>query len=228
MRLVISRSWLALWLSFALLLENVLAAETSLLKGKVTDYEGKPVEDAVIFIYQSANTRRQPDFISPKSDKDGRYSIALPPGRYRATARVMKDQKIGPVPLGGKHSGQPEEIDITTDNDSEKDFVVADIKEVAGMSKRTKEEVLRISGRIVDSDGNPVKMAYAIANKNDIFSEVPDYLSGWTDETGRYTLYLPRGKYYIGFATTFPPEKSRLTFKEMIIEGDKSDIDIFQ
>jgi protocatechuate 3,4-dioxygenase beta subunit len=44
---------------------EAMAVETSLLKGKVTDFEGKPVEDAVIFIYQSANTRRQPDFVSP-------------------------------------------------------------------------------------------------------------------------------------------------------------------
>jgi hypothetical protein len=203
-----------------------MAVETSLLKGKVTDFEGRPVEGAVIFIYQSANTRRQPDFASPKSDKEGRFSITLSPGRYWALARVKKDEEMGPVLSGGKHSGEPAEIDMTGMGDFEKDFVVADIREVARMSARTRQDVVRIAGRILESDGRPARMAYAIANSSDNLSEVPDYLSGWTDETGYYALYLPRGKYHIGAAASFPPGKGNLPFKEMIIECDKKDLDI--
>lgn len=229
MRLVISRSWLVFSLIFVFSLSchgEAMAVETSLLKGKVTDFEGKPVEDAVIFIYQNTNTRRQPDFVSPKSDKEGRFSIALSPGRYWAVARVKKNEEMGPVLSGGKHSGEPAEINMTGMGDFKKDFIVADIREVARMTARARQEVVRIAGRILGSDGKPVRMAYAIANKSDNLSEVPDYLSGWTDETGYYALYLPRGKYHIGAAATFPPGKGHLTFREMIIEGDKQDLDI--
>ena len=230
MRLGISRNWLVFSLIFAFSLFchwEAIAVETALLKGKVTDFEGKPVEDAVIFIYQSPNTRRQPDFVSPKSDKEGRFSISLPQGRYWAVARVKKGEETGPVLSGGKHSGEPAEIDMAGTGDFEKDFVVADIREVARMSARTRQEVVRISGRIVDSNGSPVKMAYALANRSDSFSGIPDYLSGWTDETGHYTLYLPRGKYYVGSSTTYPPEKdSHISYKEINIEGDTSDVDV--
>jgi hypothetical protein len=118
---------------------------------------------------------------------------------------VKKNEEMGPVPSGGKHSGEPAEIEMTGTGDFEKDFVVADIREVARMSARTRQEVVRIAGRILESGGKPVRMAYALANSSDNLSEVPDYLSGWTDETGHYALYLPRGKYHIGVAATFPP-----------------------
>lgn len=229
MRLVISLSWLVFSLIFAFQFScngEAMAVKTSLLKGKVTDFEGRPVGDAVIFIYQSTNTRRQPDFVSPKSDKEGRFIIALPPGRYWAVARVKKDEEMGPVLSGGKHSGEPAEIDMTGMGDFEKDFVVADIREVARMSARTRQDAVRIAGRILESNGKPVRMAYAVANRSDNLSAVPDYLSGWTDETGYYALYLPRGKYYIGAAATFPPGEGNLPFREMIIEGDKKDLDI--
>ena len=225
----ISLSWLVISLSFAFLLYcagDTWAAETSLLKGKVTDIEGKPVKDAVIFVYDSANTRRSPNFISPKSDAEGRFNITLPPGKYWAVARVKKDEDIGPILLGGKHSGEPAEIEIVPDKNIEQDFVVADIREIARAGKKTGEEVVRIAGRILDSDGKPVRMAYALANRSDNLSEVPDYLSGWTDETGYYALYLPRGKYYLGFSTTFPPDKKYRPVREMIIESEKSNVDI--
>jgi hypothetical protein len=229
MRLVISRKWLV----FSLILVFSLScwreagtAEPALLKGKVTDFEGKPVEDAVIFIYQGSNIRRQPDFVSPKSDKDGRFSISLPPGRYWAVARVRKGEETGPVLSGGKHSGEPAEIDMTGIGDLEKDFVVADIREVARMGAKKRQEVVRITGRIVESTGRPVKMAYALANRNVSFG-IPDYLSAWTDETGYYTLYLPRGKYYMGSSSTYPPDKnSHISYKEMTIEGDTTNVDI--
>lgn len=229
MKLVISprRLVFSLILAFSVTCQwEAVAAETSLLKGRVTDLEGKPVENAVIFIYQSTNTRRQPDFVSPKSDKEGRFGIALPQGRYWAVARVKKDEEVGPVLLGGKHSGEPAEIEMTGAGDVEKDFVVADIREIARMGANTRQEAVRIAGRILDGDGKPLRMAYALANKSDNFSEVPDYLSGWTDETGHYALYLPPGRYHIGAATSFPLGKGNLCFKEMIIEGDKKDLDI--
>ncbi len=229
MRLVISHAWLVFSLILAFSFSSqgyAMAAENFLLKGKVTDSEGRPVEDAVVFIYQNENTRRQPDFASPKSDREGRFSIALPTGKYWAVARVKKDDEMGPVLSGGKHSGEPAEIDMTGAGDFEKDFVVADIREAARMSVKPRQDVVRVVGRILDSGGKPVRMAYAIANRADNISDLPDYLSGWTDDSGHYELYLPRGKYRISGATSFPPDKVNLLFKDMLIEGDIKGFDI--
>ncbi|SPP99891.1 exported hypothetical protein [Candidatus Sulfobium mesophilum] len=230
MKLVISPSLLvfSLILVFSISCQGgATAAEPYLLKGKVTDVEGKPVEDAVIFIYQSTNTKKQPDFASPKSDREGRFRIALPPGKYWAVARVRKDEEVGPVPSRGRHSGEPAEIEMRGEGDVEKDFVVADIREIARMGAKTRREaVVMVAGRILDGDGKPVRMAYALAKKGGDLSEVPDYLSGWTDETGYYALYLPRGKYHLGAAASFPSDEGNLSFTEVIIDGDKKDIDI--
>jgi hypothetical protein len=140
---------------------------------------------------------------------------------------VKKDEEMGPVPSRGRHSGEPAEIEMTGVGDVEKDFVVADIREMARMSAKTRQEaVVLIAGRILDGDGKPVRMAYALAKKSDDFSEMPDYLSGWTDETGYYSLYLPPGKYHIGAAALFPPGEGNPPLKEMMIEGDKKNLDI--
>jgi uncharacterized GH25 family protein len=203
-----------------------LAGEPPRLKGKVTDAEGKPVEGAVIFIYDSAVTRRQPDFTSPGSDKDGRFSISLPPGRYWAVARARKDEKGGPLILGGRHSGEPVEIELSLNGDVERDFVVADIREVARMTQKTRKDVIAIRGRVLDSEGKPVRMAYAIADRNAHFSGMPGFFSGWTDMEGNYVLYLPRGKYFIGAAASFPPRWDYSYDKEVLIETDTDSLDM--
>jgi hypothetical protein len=57
-------------------------------------------------------------------------------------------------------------------------------------------------------------------------NQIPDYLSAWTDEEGSYTLYLPRGRYYVGYATTFPPDKKYVIDRAVVVETDKADMDI--
>ncbi len=205
---------------------NALAGESARLSGKVTDVEGKPVEGAVLFIYDSAATRRQPDFVSPGTDKDGRFSISLPPGRYWAVARVRKDEKSGPLISGGRHSGEPMEIEMSMNGDLERDFVVADIRDVARVTQKTRKDVVVIRGRILDNEGKPVRMAYAIADKDEYFSGMPDFFSGWTDTEGSYALYLPRGKYFIGAAVSFPLHQGYSFDREVLIETDKDGLDI--
>jgi hypothetical protein len=225
MNLAISRTLLVFSLIFAPLFFSVesIAEEISVLIGKVTDVEGNPVEGAVIFLYQSSGTRRQPDFASQKTDGEGRVSITLPPGRYWAVARVKEDEEMGPVPAGGKHSGEPAEINLTGPGDIETEFIVADIREIARMSAKTRHEVSRMTGRILDTDGTPVKMAYAFANRVGNSPGIPDYLSTWTDETGYYNISLPPGRYLVGSSVAYPPEKNGI--REVNIESDLSDVD---
>jgi hypothetical protein len=206
---------------------TTIAEEKSIFKGRVLDTEEKPVEGAEIFIYNSPDVRRPTDFMSTKTDKSGLFSVVLPEGKYWAVARLRKGtERYGPLMPGDKHSGEPVEIDLTSNSAIEKDFIVADIREVTRLKKKTREDYIKIKGRILDKNSSPVKMVYAIANKNKVITGMPDYLSAWTDDEGDYTLYIPRGKYYIGYATAFPPDKDYNINREVVFEADKSDMDI--
>ncbi len=204
-----------------------MARETSILKGSVLDIEEKPVEGAEIFIYSSPDVRRPADFMSARTDKEGRFSVGLPIGKYWAVARLRKGtERYGPLMPGDKHSGEPVEIELMPNKEFEKDFVVTDIREAVRNKPKTSVDYIKIKGRILDKNGSPVKMVYAIANKNKVITELPDYLSAWTDDEGYYTLYIPRGKYYIGYATAFLPAKDYNINREVVFESDKIDLDI--
>jgi hypothetical protein len=203
------------------------SGENATLTGLIRDVGGKPVEGAEVFIYSSAEVRRTADFISSPSDTEGRYTISLPAGTYWCVARWRKGgSRFGPLMPGDKHSGDPLEIDVTR-SASRADFTVADLKEAAGLiKKKTREDYVKITGRILDRDGKPAQGVYAIASTTGSISEIPDYLSPWTDEAGTYALYLPRGKYYLGFSDRFPPDSRAAFTREVLLQGDKDDLDI--
>jgi hypothetical protein len=203
------------------------SGEYATLKGLILDVAGKPVEGAEVFIYSSAEVRRTADFISSPSDAEGRYTISLPAGTYWCVARWRKDgSRWGPLMPGDRHSGDPLEIEVTQ-GASRADFTVADLKEAAGLiKKKTREDYIKITGRILDRDGKPAQEVYAIASPTRSVSEIPAYLSPWTDDAGRYTLYLPRGKYYLGFSHSFPAGSRSALTREVLLQEDKDNVDI--
>ena len=203
-----------------------MALETGTLAGKVTDVDGKPVEGSVISVYFDDNSRRKPDYMSLGTDKEGFYSVVLPPGKYWAVARFNSDKRIGPLTPGGKYSGEPVEIEISATSESREDFIVADIKDVARMGTDTAQDMVKLEGRIIDQEGKPVSMAYVFANKKKSKVEFPDYLSAWSDEKGRFFLYLPRGEYYVGASATFPLAHDDLNIKTMILDADQSNMEV--
>lgn len=202
------------------------ALEQGSLTGSVADTAGAPVRGAVISLYfDLENLRRRPDFVSSATDGDGRFMLAVPPGRYWAVARLKKND-IGPLMPGDKHSGDPVEVEIAAGVATTTDFVVMDLKEAMRLKRKEREDALRISGRIIDSDRNPVPDAYVFAKSPESLSALPDYFSAWTDEQGRYTLYLPAGRYALAPAVTFPPEPDASPTAEMTFDADRTDIDI--
>jgi hypothetical protein len=106
------------------------------------------------------------------------------------------------------------------------DFVVADLKEAIRMKRESMERPFKITGRIIDENGTPVRSVYALANRNQELVGIPDYLSAWVDREGRYTLYVPGGKYFIGGAQIFPPGNNYFIYSETTIDADTSDLDI--
>ena len=215
--------------SFAIILlafGTAVAIDTAVLKGNVTDAEEKAVKGVEIFIYNTPDTRRPADFISARTDISGNFSITIPPGKYWAVARLRHGEKYGPLMLGDKHSGEPVEIEVEAGEEFGQDFTVVDIRDAARLIRKTREDHFRLEGKIVDKKGAPLKNVYAIANREKEVSEVPDYLSAWTDEGGRYILYLTAGKYYIGYAAEFPPGESFHIFKELNLEPENTKLDI--
>ncbi|MFZ2198869.1 MAG: carboxypeptidase-like regulatory domain-containing protein [Thermodesulfovibrionales bacterium] len=220
--LVVALTW---WVSNLCPL-TATAAEKVLLKGAVTDNSGKAVEGAKIFLYNGPDVRRPADFISVSTDKDGKFHVVLPVGKFWAVARLKKSEEYGPLMPGDKHSGEPREIEVVPGRELEMDFTVKDLKDAVSLRKGTREGFVQIKGRVLDKNGMPVPMAYAIAHRSEKVEGLPDYLSSWTDADGSYTLFLPPGKYYLGYALTFPPAQDYGPGKAVFIDTDKTDMDI--
>ena len=78
---------LVLWCGLAIDYSPALAEEKPVLKGKVSDREGKAVVGAMVFVYDSPYVKRSADFISAATDTDGLFRMVLPPGRDWLVAR---------------------------------------------------------------------------------------------------------------------------------------------
>jgi hypothetical protein len=208
-----------------MMLSTVVSAQTGVLKAKILGVDGRPQEGVKVFLYTSANVRIPADFISPQSDINGATAVQVPTGKYWSVARVKKDALYGPLMPGDKHSGEPVEIEITENTDSEALFVVADIREI-GQKKRTDNpETVRLWGRVVDTDGKPVAGAYVFAHRSREIEFIPEYLSSWTDESGGYTLFIPSGeKVFVGSAKLFPPPATLPALTEFVPNTYKLDV----
>lgn len=217
---------LLIFSSFFLL--PAFAEQKAVLKGRILDTEGKALKGASVFIYDSSEIKRAVDLVSAQTGEDGFFRLELPLGRYWAIARIKAGGRygLGPLMPGDKFSGEPMEIELAPGEELAVDFVVMDIREFARQKKKLSSDYIRIKGRIIDEKGQPVRMAYALANMQEKSPKIPDYLSAWTDDEGQYTLFLPRGKYYLGYATAFPPDKNYVTDRTVVVEADKADMDI--
>ncbi len=204
------------------------AAGGSGLQGKVIDADGTSVQGARVFAYDNPDIRRPGNYISAPTDQAGAYRLVLVPGRYWIVARMKSEDRYGPLKAGDRHSGEPFEIEIAEGQELSRDFTIFDLKEARKIQTRDRETtVVKVSGRIVDQKGVPVTKAYVIANRTGGRPEIPDYISAWADGQGRYALFVPAGKYYMGAAFAFPPDRSTFFLKNRVTIGaDRPDLDI--
>ncbi|CAG0970743.1 carboxypeptidase-like regulatory domain-containing protein [Geobacter sp.] len=214
--------WAVVWL---LLFGSVPdAAKAALLRGRVADIDGKPVAGAKLFVYDTANVRRPATFISPPSAGDGTVAITVPPGTYWVVARLKKDESYGPLMPGEKHSGEPAVMDLTAEAELAQEFTVADIRDMGRKRQAIAAELVRLTGRVLDSGGKPVANAYVFASAMKEGSQIPDYISAWTGADGSYTLMIPAGqRYYVGGSTRFPSPAWRASTEVMTPVG-KTDV----
>lgn len=211
----------------ALLYSGTAYGADFIIHGVVSDVNGQPVTGAEVSLYRSKNVKKPADFASNKTTADGAYSVTVPQGHYWAVAALRKgERRFGPLELGDKHSGDPVEVVAEAEADLTHDFTIMDLREAAKQNQKKNADLLKLSGRIVDQNGSPAAMAYAMADKNPLFKEIPTYLSPWTDASGGYLLLLPKGKYYLGTATEYPPEPGKSLSTPIDLSTDKDGVDL--
>jgi hypothetical protein len=55
---------------------------------------------------------------------------------------------------------------------------------------------------------------------------MPDYFSAWTGKDGRFTIYLPNGRFYLGVARDFAPEQTYAATTELVAGPDSAGKDL--
>ncbi len=185
-------------------------AANAMIKCRVVDVDGKPVKGAYIFFYDSSDTRRAVDLVSPATDKNGVCRKEIPAGFYWAVARLKKkgDFDMGPLMIGDKVSAEPMEIEVTPGQSLEVEFKIMNLLDTIKVRSKKRKDLNRVSGRIVDENGEPVANVFAFANRYKQPMSMPGYFSAWTGKDGRFLIYLPTGKFYLGAVTKFVPQQS--------------------
>jgi hypothetical protein len=196
------------------------AEGTFTLQGVISGISGEPVRNAELYVYGTPNTRRPADFISPKTGNNGAYRLILPRAAYWGVARIKTGERFGPLMPGDKHSGEPVRIDPETDAVVNLDFTVADMQELARKREKGRDDLIEISGDIT-RDGKTVANAYVFARTGTVTATLPEYFSGWTDDTGRFSIKLPPGRYHIGCDTEFPPAAGHENIQEIDVTAGK-------
>jgi hypothetical protein len=208
-------------------LPHLYAGQPGILDGRILDISEEPVRNAEVYVFDSPDVKRPADFISNRTTEDGRYSVQLPSGNYWAVAIFRKSGvRFGPLGSSDKHSGDPVAFEIKAGGSRSMDFKVMNLREAARKHKKRNEELIKVTGRIVNQSGIPVQMAYAMAHKMQQFGTLPEYISSWTDEQGEYVLYLPPGRYYLGASIGFPPKHGYNLYLDHQFVGDTEKINL--
>lgn len=199
----------------------------AIFRGQIVDTANKPVTGAEVYIFDSQNVKRPADFISSPTSSDGLFRIELPQGHYWTMAIVRSGvNTFGPLGIKDKHSGEPLEIDLTVKNKLSHDFTVLDLREAARANQKRSGTIIKISGIILNANGLPVKMAYVMADPHKKFGDLPQYISTWTEADGRYILFLPKGKFFIGTNKDFPPPNDYYLHREVEFDRDTNGVDL--
>jgi hypothetical protein len=205
-----------------LLMSGVAWSDNRQLQGTILDESGKPVSGAELFLYDSLKTRRPADYISAKTGVDGRFNLKLPAAVFWGVARVRHGEKFGPLLSGDLHSGDPQEIDLSGE-DQKVDFIVADIRDLSRAKEKRQSNMSRLTGTVQDQAGLPVAAATVNIWLEPFTERVPDIVSSWTENSGAFVVYLPPGRYSAIASKEFPPPMNEGLMANLTVEeGQKT------
>lgn len=162
--------------------------------------DGEPVAGAVAMIYTDLSKQLKGmglGWISP-SDEAGYFEAPIPVGTYYLVVRVRKNgQMAGPLKAGdlfGYLPGNP-----LTVNEGRVTRVHIPLLEVPEKVSRHASNLFgntSISGRILDSTGDPVAGLQVLLYEDSMMLNRPLFVSQKTDADGRYQLSFPKGGHY--------------------------------
>ena len=172
-----------------------------------------PLEKAAIYVYREGDDLYGPPYsTSDYSDKNGNFSLELPPGEYYIVARYRKSgSKMGPLREGDLKSEILGPFTIKEGRTLSTNLycqLKTDDKELYSTPGSTKSDT-SFSGRISDVEGKPVPNVRVHIYKYIQMSERPKFVSAATGHDGKYTVFLPKGgTYYICARDSFggPPK----------------------
>lgn len=179
-------------------------------QGRIEGQIFMPLESARLYVYKPGMDLYGPAFaMSSPADRDGGFSIDLPDGEYVVVARKRTDDaESGPIVAGDNRS---EFMDVKVQGGVLDMQIAAPIK--IGDDRRFTGDAevseTGLSGRVLDSDGQPVKDARVHVYDHVQMSERPKFVSGKTGPDGYYQVYLPEGgTYYLAARDKFggPPK----------------------
>jgi len=188
----------------AVVAQPPLAATAAGVHGKVL-FEGKPAPGVLVLVYPDAGTGFKGTAVasSGPTAADGRFSLALKPGRYflvgKQAGGSSPDAEPGPGELFGYYGGNP--VKVTPDASSEANLQVirrAPLTIAAGAGTDVKIEGVLMGPR--GPEESATLFAYPDAGSDfrgpDITGPLGSVLGG-TGPDGRFALELPQGIYYL-------------------------------
>ncbi len=188
------------------------AAQKIAGKAGVTGTIYAPADNAFLYVYKKGVTPHGPaEVITPMSTlSDGAFSVDLAPGSYTVVARRRAtNENGGPLTAGDRRS---EPVDITVGSDGKVVLnLVMNVKEDSEYKSSfqpPKDWTTAISGKVRDSEGNPVQGTRVHVYTYVQMSERPKYVSERTGPDGNFIVFLPKGgTYYLSARDRFggPP-----------------------
>lgn len=176
-------------------------------------HDGNPIADAYIYVYSEADSGLMgPSYgESVRSDKDGRFQLDLPAGRFYLAARKRTDGTRMGEPDAGDLNGlfPANPVEVTTGSylplgDFPLQKIDATERQKRLDSGKFDLTETRFEGRVVNRDGRLIEGIYVFAYLDSRMVGKPTHISAPTGADGRYVLNLgDGGTYYLGARSTF-------------------------
>ena len=186
-------------------------ASSARLDAGVQGIVTEPLEGAYIFVYEKGADPHGPPFVMSKdaTGADGSFAIELPDGNYTVVARRHKNGLPGSPLSEGDQKSAPIDITVKGGRIVNHDLVMEQKKDDQKYFDASAASETAISGKVLDSDGAPMKGFRVHVYTYAQMSERPKYVSSATGPDGKYVVYLPKGgTYYIAARDHFggPPK----------------------
>ena len=186
---------------------GAVSAASSSVQGVAT----VPMEGVYIFVYKKGDIPHGPPYTMSEAPTgpDGSFSISLPDGEYTIVARRHKNGLAGSPLSEGDLKSPPVPVTVRGGRLTVGTVVLHEKTSSFRYFKPDAKTKTAISGKILDSDGNPMKGFRVHVYTYAQMSERPKYVSSATEPDGSYIVFLPKGgTYYLAARDHFggPPK----------------------